>query len=140
MALTYVGAFLNSRKGPTPMDVQSVILPLILAMSIPSAITGFCFWLLERKIQKRDEENKALEAKRQKELDEREQQRKKYEVCQLNMTAASMALAEATAQAVQRIPDAHCNGDMHKALDYATKVKNDQKEFLRQQAVESLDF
>lgn len=122
------------------MDFQSLIVPIIAAMSIPSAITGFCFWLLEQRIKKRDDEQKEAEAKRQKKLDEREAQRKKYEVCQLNMTAASMALAEATAQAVQRIPDAHCNGDMHKALDYAAKVKNDQRDFLRERAIENLDF
>lgn len=120
------------------MDIN--ITALIIAMSIPSAITGFCFWLIERKIQKRDEEQKAAEKKRQEKLDEREKQRKKYELCQLNMTAASMALAEATAQAVQRIPDAHCNGDMHKAIEYASKIKNEQKEFLRSQAIDSLDL
>ena len=27
---------------------------LILAMGIPTAVTGFCFWLLQRSIQKRD--------------------------------------------------------------------------------------
>ena len=89
---------------------------------LPSAVTGFCFWLLEQRIKKRDDEQKEAELKRQKKSDERDAQRKEYEICQLNMTAASMALAEATAQAVQRIPDAHCNGDMHKALDYAAKV------------------
>ena len=29
---------------------------------------------------------------------------------------AAMALGEATAKAVQRIPDSHCNGDMHRSL------------------------
>lgn len=109
------------------------LMTLIVAMSIPSAITGFCFWLLERKIQKRDEKAK-------KEQDQRDEQRRKYELCQLNMTAASMALAEATAQAVQRIPDAHCNGDMHRALDYAQQIKAEQKDFLREQAIKSIDF
>ena len=32
------------------MDLET----LVIAMSIPSAITGFCFWLLERKISKRE--------------------------------------------------------------------------------------
>lgn len=123
-----------------PMDIQSLVIPFIIAMSLPSAITGFCFWLIEQKIKKRDDEQRAAEALRQKKSDERDAQRKEYEVCQLNMTAASMALAEATAQAVQRIPDAHCNGDMHQALDYAAKVKNEQKDFLRKRAVDSLDF
>lgn len=51
---------------------------------------------------------------------------------------AAIALGEATAKAVQRIPDAHCNGDMHAALEYAAKVKHEQKDFLTQQGVESL--
>ena len=109
-------------------------IPIILAaMGVPSAITAFCFWLLEHKIQRREEA-------RQRETEERDKQRKEYEICQLNMIMASMALAEATASAVERIPDAHCNGDMHKAKEYAQKVKNDQREFLRRQAIESMDF
>ena len=50
----------------------------------------------------------------------------------------TMALSEATARAVQRIPDAHCNGDMHAALEYATKIKHEQKDFLHEQAVHGL--
>ena len=42
---------------------------------------------------------------------------------------SAIALAEATAKAVQRIPDAKCNGDMHAALEYAQKVKHEQKDF-----------
>ena len=53
-------------------------------------------------------------------------------------TGASMALGEATARAVQRIPDAHCNGDMHDALDYAQQVKHKQKEFLAQQGIHAM--
>lgn len=48
---------------------------------------------------------------------------------------AAIALGEATARAVQRIPDAHCNGDMRAALNYAQKVKHDRKDFLNEQAL-----
>ena len=48
---------------------------------------------------------------------------------------AAIALGEATARAVQRIPDAHCNGDMKDALKCATDVKHKQKEFLAKQGV-----
>jgi len=47
-------------------------------------------------------------------------------------------LAEATASAVERIPDAHCNGDMHAALDYAAKVKHEQRDFLAKQGIMQL--
>ena len=36
------------------MDLQT----LILAMSIPSAVTGFCFWLIEEKIKKQQKEDR----------------------------------------------------------------------------------
>ena len=45
---------------------------------------------------------------------------------------------KATAEAVQRIPDAHCNGDMHAALEYARKVKHEHKEFMTEQSVQAL--
>ena len=51
---------------------------------------------------------------------------------------AAIALGEATAKAVQRIPDAHCNGDMHAALEYAGKIKHSQKEFLAQQGIHAI--
>ena len=51
---------------------------------------------------------------------------------------ASIALGEATARAVQRIPDAHCNGDMHAALDYAQRVKHELKDFLTEQGVQAI--
>ena len=112
------------------MDTFTLGIKEILALlCVPSAFTGFCFWLLKGFIQKRD-----------KQQEERDEQRKAYELCQLNMSIASMALAEATAEAVQRIPDAHCNGDMKAALDYAQKIKNEQRDFLRKQAVNHIDF
>lgn len=111
---------------------------LVAAMSIPSAITGFCFWLLERSIQKRSEKEQAERTKREKEIDEREQNREKSELYIIRSTQAALALGEATAKAVQRIPDAHCNGDMHAALDYAAKVKHEQKDFLNEQALKHI--
>ena len=51
---------------------------------------------------------------------------------------AAMALGEATAKAVQRIPDSRCNGDMHEALEYAGNIKHSQKEFLTQQGIHAI--
>ena len=96
-------------------------------MSIPSAITGFCFWLLERRI-----------AKKERKADEREEAKKELDIVLIKSTGAAIALGEATAKAVQRIPDAHCNGDMRNALEYATQVKHEQKDYLTRQGVESL--
>ena len=89
-------------------------------------------------MEKREEQDKEERKKRQKEQDEREQAREKSELCIINCINASLALGEATAKAVQRIPDAKCNGDMHAALDYAQKVKHEQKDFLNSQALHQL--
>lgn len=110
----------------------------ILAMSIPSGITAFCFWLLERKIQKRDEAEEKERINQQRKAEEQEKQRENYQMYLIKSVGAAIALGEATARAVERIPDAHCNGDMHAALEYAAKVKHEQKDFLTQQAIEAL--
>ena len=116
------------------MDVTAII----VAASIPSAITGFCFWLIEQSIQKRADKEKEERIERQKKEDEREQIREKNELCIINSVNAAIALGEATARAVQRIPDANCNGDMHAALEYAQKVKHEQKNFLNEQALKHI--
>lgn len=100
---------------------------LVAAMSIPSAITGFGFWILERKMEKR-------EKKRENQEKIREQQ----ELLMVKSIGAAISLGEATAEAVARIPDANCNGDMHKALEYARKIKHEQKDFLTQQSIEAI--
>lgn len=103
------------------------IMELLLAMSIPSAFTGYCIWLLERKLMKRQQaEEKKDEARRE------------NETIVIEGVMAAITLGEATAKAVQRIPDAHCNGDMHDALTYATKVKNKHRDFIREQGIDSL--
>ena len=48
---------------------------------------------------------------------------------------ANNVLAVATAKAVQRIPDAKCNGDMTAALAEAAKIQKEEKEFLMRQGV-----
>ena len=123
------------------MDITAII----IAASIPSALTGFFFWCIEHRIQKRekkreDEEQriKDEEKERQKEQEKREKLRERQELLLVQGVGAAIALGEATAKAVQRIPDAHCNGDMHAALDYAAKVKHAQKDFLARQGIEAL--
>lgn len=111
---------------------------LLLAMSIPSAVTGFCFWWLEHKINRKEAKEQKKREQHQKDQDEKERLREESQFLILQSVNAAIALGEATAKAVQRIPDAHCNGDMHAALDYATKVKHEQKEFLTKQGIQNI--
>lgn len=97
---------------------------IFVIFGVPTAVTGFFFWLLKKHIDKKDKE--------------REEKEKCRETLMLNMMKgvnSSLALGEATAKAVQRIPDAHCNGDMHKALEYASETKHELKDFLTEQGI-----
>lgn len=96
------------------------LITIIAAAGVPTAITGLLFRHLEKR------------------MDEKDRAREQHEYLIVKSINASIALGEATAEAVQRIPDAHCNGDMHAALEYARKVKHEQKDFLNKQAVHSI--
>lgn len=96
------------------------IFAVVAAAGIPSAI----FAAYVRRMEKK--------------LDEKDKVREEHEVLILKSINASIALGEATAEAVARIPDAQCNGDMHAALNYAREVKHEQKDFLNRQAVRAI--
>lgn len=104
---------------------------LIIAASIPSAVSGsiisFCFWKLKKKVEEQE-----------KEREKKEEARRENEIIIIESMNAAIALGEATARAVQRIPDAHCNGDMHTALEYATNIKHKHKNFIIEQGIDAL--
>ena len=109
------------------ISLGQMVLAFFAAMGIPSAIMGLIIWRLERRIDKREKEQAA-----------QEHGQKDLFVLIVQGTNAAIALGEATARAVQRIPDAHCNGDMHAALQYATDIKHRQKDFLDRQGIDAL--
>lgn len=97
---------------------------LFTAMGIPSAVTGLCFWGIQKNITKRD-------AKR----DELDKARERNEILLIQSVGAAIALGEATAHAIR---DGKCNGEMTAALAYAQKVKHEQKDFMTEQSVKNL--
>ena len=119
------------------MDTATKIF-IACASVLPSAVAAFCFWLIEKKIEKRSQKEDEERKKRQKDIDKQEAARQKNELLTAQAIGAAIALGEATARAVQRIPDAHCNGDMDAALNYAAKVKHDQKDFLYGHGLENI--
>lgn len=106
---------------------MGTIWAVILAAGIPSAVFG----ILVREL------NKQLD-KREKAKEEREQARMKNQTLIIRAVMASLSLGEATAEAVQRIPDAHCNGDMDAALTYAKKVKDEYRDFEHETTVKAV--
>lgn len=111
---------------------------ILLAAGIPSAIMGFIVWYLQHKITIRDQERaKELEEER-KRMDQREKNVEKLMLMIMNTSRATNVLAEATARAVQRIPDAQCNGDMTAALELAAKYQKEEKDFLMNQGIQNI--
>lgn len=120
------------------LTVGQALWAFILALGIPSAITGFLVWNFERKIAKREAKREKEQEERHKKEAEREKAREELQIHTIQGVSAAIALGEATAKAVQRIPDAHCNGDMHDALNYAIKIKHEQKGFLTRMGIASV--
>lgn len=104
--------------------VQINFTALLVAMGIPTAITGLFLWLFQRSITKRD-------AKR----DAADRGRERNQVLLIRSIGASIALGEATAHAIK---DGRCNGEMTKALEYAERIKHEQRDFMTEQGAKSL--
>lgn len=120
------------------LTVGQALWAFILALGIPSALTGFLVWNFERKIAKREAKREKEQEERHKKEAEREKAGEELQILTIQGVSAAIALGEATAKAVQRIPDAHCNGDMHDALNYAIKIKHKQKDFLTRMGIASV--
>lgn len=109
------------------ITLWSLALPFIVAMGIPSAITGIAVWWLKKQMDKRDAKN-----------EEKERNTERMILLIAQNSRATFTVAEATAKAVQRIPDAQCNGDMTTALQQAKKFQMEEQQFLIDQGVKRI--
>lgn len=97
---------------------------VLLTLGIPTAITGLAVWWFKRRVEKTEE--KQLE---------REKNQEKLILMMMQSTRANNVGIEAIARAVQRIPDAHCNGDMEAALEKMAIVQKEEKDFLMERGI-----
>ena len=97
---------------------------LIALLGIPSAVTGFFFWLLKRYIDKK-------ELRR----DEKDNDREQHHLLLMKSVNASIALGEAAAIALR---DGKTNGETELALRLANEAKQAQTDFLAAQAIKNL--
>lgn len=109
------------------MTVESLIVAFVAAMGIPSAITGIAVWWLKKQMDKRDAR-----------LEEKEKNTERMILLIAQNSRATYTVAEATAKAVQRIPEAHCNGDMTDALAKAKKLQMEEQQFLIDQGIKRI--
>ena len=103
------------------------VVQIFLTMGIPTAITGLLVWFFKRHLDKRDAEK----TKHEKDVEQ-------IMIMIMQTSRATNVLAEATAKAVQRIPDAHCNGDMTAALEEASRIQKEEQKFLINRGLEHI--
>lgn len=99
----------------------------LVAAGIPSTVLSLVIWRLKAKIEQRD-----------KLMEEREKNREELMLYIMRNSRATCVLATATAKAVQRIPEAHCNGDMTAALEEAKQLQGEEKDFLMEQGIKHI--
>lgn len=110
--------------------MEQYIAAFVAAMGIPSAVCGIFVWWFKREIERKDAEKEKAAKKREEEKEAREARIEELMLLNFRETRATNILATATAKAVQRIPDAHCNGDMTAALEEAAAIQREEKDFL----------
>lgn len=106
---------------------MEILFMLGIPTAMVSCIFGIFSWWLKRHLEKRDAKS-----------DERIKNIETLMLMIMQDGRATNVLATATAKAVQRIPDAHCNGDMDGALQEAAKIQNEQKQFLIDQGIKHI--
>lgn len=118
--------------------LPQLLVAIVAAAGIPGAVVGFIVWNLQQKILKRDKLREEDNLRYRREREQKEADREQLELFLVESVNATVALSVATAKAVQRIPDAHCNGDMHAALKVAEDAQKNQESFLRKRGLQSI--
>lgn len=106
---------------------MELLIEFLKEWGIIAGIVSLGFWWLKKKIDTQ-------------EADRLEQEKATQELVliMLKEVRANNILAMATAKAVQRIPDAHCNGDMRSAIDQASKLQMEEKNFVYNQGIKHI--
>lgn len=95
-----------------------------ILFGIPTALTGLGIWWLKRKIEANERDRK-----------ERENNLESLILMMMQTTRANTVGITAIARAVQRIPDAKCNGDMTSALNKMEQIQKEEKDFILEKGI-----
>lgn len=95
------------------------LLEIIALFGIPSAITGLAIWWFKNRIEKNEAKAK-----------EHETNLESLVLMMMQTSRANTVGITAIAKAIQRIPDAHCNGDMTAALEEMDKIQKKEQQFI----------
>ena len=104
----------------TPIEIFTLF-------AIPSSITGLFVWWVKKKLDQQEERQL-----------EREKNQEKLMVMMMNSTKANSIGIQAVARAVQRIPQAHANGDIDSAIEEMNKLQKQEDSFLTEQGIKHI--
>jgi len=103
---------------------MELFISILTAASIPSALFAYSLRRVEKRMEREAEARKR-----------EEENRRKYEMYQVQMLTATAGLCEANAIALQ---NGKCNGETHRALGHLQEVKHAQRDFLVSQGIDHL--
>lgn len=106
---------------------MEIVASIVAAAGIPAALFGLVIWWFKRTLEKREKEQQ-----------EHEKNREALMLMIVKSTKENTALCVAIARAVQRIPDAKCNGDMTAALNRVEQATKEENDFLIKHGVHHL--
>lgn len=104
----------------TPIEIFTLF-------AIPSSITGLFVWWVKKKLDQQEERQL-----------EREKSQQELMVMLMNSTKANCIGIQAVARAVQRIPEAHANGDIDSAIEEMNKLQKQEDSFLTEQGIKHI--
>ena len=99
--------------------MELTIAQLIAVFGIPSAITGVAVWFMKHRIERNEAKSR-----------EHESNLEALVLMMMQTSRANTVGITAIAKAVQRIPDAHCNGDMTSALEEMEAIQKKEQQFI----------
>ena len=104
----------------TPIEIFTLF-------AIPSSITGLFVWWVKKKLDQQEERQL-----------EREKSQEELMEMLMNSTKANCIGIQAVARAVQRIPEAHANGDIDSAIEEMNKLQKQEDSFLTEQGIKHI--
>lgn len=119
------GATIKSGKEITTMDID--VSTILSFWGVPGIIGGIILYILKKKADKREKERL-----------QRDENQKALMLMMMQSNRANSVGIRALAVAMQRIPDAKCNGDMKKALDQMDEASKKEKDFLLSLGIEHI--
>ena len=100
---------------------------ILILFAIPSSVSGLFFWWVKKKIDQQEERQL-----------EREKNQQELMIMLMNSTKANSIGIQAVARAVQRIPEAHANGDIDSAIEEMDSLQKREDSFLTEQGIKHI--